>query len=203
MNGVETISTNKYSFFLHKEKLLRQRIYAFSIDLFAILSLNKVLTLTYMAYLEQFAWPMYRTLSDGEHLIQEAEILTLLILYSSYFLASLYLSQGKTLGKTLIGLRVVGDESLGQISIKQCFMRSLGYTLCYMGGLLLFALPFLNRKNKGVPDWLSHTHVISEKQWQQLILFHHHQQQSQQKKDRAKEINISGQSPEDDEQKMA
>lgn len=203
MKAVESISTNKYSFFLHKEKLLRQRIYAFSIDLFAILSLNKILTVTYMGYLREFAWPMYRTFSDGHHLVQEAEILTMLILYTNYFLVSLYLSQGKTLGKTLIGIRVVGEESMGQISLRQSFMRSLGYTLCYMGGLLLFALPFLNRKNKGVPDWLSHTHVISEKQWEQVVKFHHHQQQSQYKKDWAKEINISGQSPEDDQDKTA
>lgn len=203
MKAIESIRTSKYSFFLHKEKLLRLRIYAFSIDLFAILALNKVLTLIYMTYLKQFAWPMYRTLSDGQHLVQEAEVLTLLILYTSYFFASLYLSQGKTLGKTFTGLRVVGEESLGQIGLKQSFMRSLGYTLCYIGGLLLFALPFLNRKNKGVPDWLSHTHVISEKQWQQLMDFHHRQKQLQNKKDRVREVNISGQSPEDEDQQTA
>lgn len=203
MNAIESISTNHYSFFLHKEKLLRQRIYAFSIDLFAILSLNKILTVTYMGYLREFAWPMYRTFSDGHHLVQEAEILTMLILYTNYFLVSLYLSQGKTLGKTLIGIRVVGEESMGKITLRQSFMRSLGYTLCYMGGLLLFGLPFLNRKNKGVPDWLSHTHVISEKQWEQIVEFHHRQRQSQHKRNWVQEINISGQSPEDDHHKSA
>ena len=195
--------SQEFSFYLHKEKLLRQRIYAFSIDLFAILALNKIMTITYLAYLKQFAWPMYRTFSDGGNLIQEAEIVTLLILYTNYFLVSIFLSQGKTLGKTLISLRIVGEDNPGQISLKQSFMRSLGYTLCYIGGLILFVLPFINRKNKGIPDWISHTHVISEKQWQQIIDFHHYHQRTQQKKNWSEEINISGQSDEEANQEMA
>lgn len=195
MESAQPLNSPKYSFFLHKENLLRLRIYAFSIDLFAILALNKIMTITYMTYLRQFAWPMYRTFSNGEHLVQEAEIITLLILYTNYFLVSLFLSHGKTLGKTMIGLRVVSDENLGQMSLRQSFMRSLGYTLCYLGGLLLFTLPFINRKQKGVPDWLSHTHVISEKQWEQIVLFHKKQQRLLKTKDWAQEINISGQSP--------
>jgi uncharacterized RDD family membrane protein YckC len=146
---------------------------------------------------------MYRTFSDGGQLIQEAEIVTLLILYINYFLVSIFLSQGKTLGKTLIGLRIIGEDNLGQISVKQSFMRSLGYTLCYIGGLILFVLPFINRKNKGIPDWISHTHVISEKQWQQVIDFHHQQQRAQQKRSWSEEINISGQSDEETIQEMA
>lgn len=199
MEGATPLRSNQYSFFLHKENLLRQRIYAFSIDLFAILALNKVMTLIYMWYLKKFSWPLFRAFSDSPQLVQETEIITLFLLYINYFFVSLYLSQGKTLGKTLIGLKIVDKESPGKIGLTQSFLRSFGYTLCYLGGLVLFTLPFLNRKQKGVPDWLSHTQVISEKQWEQVQEFHSRQLKIQQEKSWGDEINISGHGPEQDE----
>lgn len=201
MSGMEEtqqqLQSNDYSFILHPEKLLKKRVMAFSIDLFAILLINKFMTLSFMFYIEKYSWPVYRMLKSSAHLINEAEVVTLLLIYCSYFFMSMFLSQGKTLGKTAVGLRVIDPQTLGQISYSQAMLRTMGYTLCYLGGLILFVLPFMNKKNKGVPDWLSSTQVISEEQWKALTIFHRQQQVQIIKKFKVLEINISGHEEDD------
>lgn len=201
MNEDQKLESHNYSFILRPEKLLKKRVLAFSVDLFAILLLNKFMTLSFMFYLERYAWPVYRVLKSSSVLVAEAEVISLLLIYCSYFFISLYLSQGKTLGKTAVGLRVIDPETLGEISYSQAMLRTMGYTLCYLGGLVLFCLPFLNRKNKGVPDWLSSTQVISEDQWKALCIFHRQQQIQIMKKFKVLEINISGHEQSDEDEK--
>jgi uncharacterized RDD family membrane protein YckC len=197
MEESKKLHSHDYSFILHPEKLLKKRVLAFSIDLFAILMINKFMTISFMFYLEKYSWPVYRMLKSSAHLINEAEVVTLLVIYFSYFFMSMFLSQGKTLGKTAVGLRVIDPQTLGQITYSQAMLRTMGYTLCYLGALILFALPFLNRKNKGVPDWLSSTQVISEDQWKALSIFHEQQQIQVIKKFKVLEMNISGNDEED------
>lgn len=197
MEDSQQLHSNDYSFILHREDLIKKRVLAFSIDLFAILLINKFMTLSFMFYVEKYAWPVYRVLKSSAQLINEAEVVTLILIYCSYFFMSLFLSQGKTLGKTAVGLRVIDPQTLGQISYSQALLRTLGYTICYLGGLVLFSIPFLNKKHKGVPDWLSSTLVISEGQWNALTSFHYQQQVRVVKKFKILEINISGHNEDD------
>ncbi|MCR9203816.1 MAG: RDD family protein, partial [Halobacteriovoraceae bacterium] len=84
---------------------------------------------------------------------------------------------GQTLGKTLFKLRVLSfeDES-GELSFMEAFMRTLGYTTCYVTAMvnpllpfLLFSIPVFKKNKSGIPDIFSQTEVVTEVEYQNLL----------------------------------
>jgi uncharacterized RDD family membrane protein YckC len=151
------------------ESLFHKRISAFTIDMIAIVISTKLLVLSYRWFLMKYAYPLVHSIRYEMPRVEVyLETLTLLSVYGCYFFFTLYLSQGKTLGKSLLGLRVVSKEQPGIIEWWQALSRTVGYYACYFSGLILFLLPLTNKSQAGLSDWISSTQVISDKQWEEV-----------------------------------
>ncbi len=66
---------------------------------------------------------------------------------------------GRTLGKALFRLKVVGAGG-ERPDMRQSFRRYLGYSLTYASGGLLFLLGYMNSESQTVHDRLSETDVV-------------------------------------------
>ncbi len=90
------------------------------------------------------------------------------ILYCSFFG-----SQGrKTLGKFLLGINAVDNKTGQALTLKQAFIRTLGYYLGFFTLFGGFALAFFNKKRRALEDILSGSRVIEtrEKSDQESII---------------------------------
>lgn len=68
-------------------------------------------------------------------------------------------------------LRVINQaDEIRPFGLKESFNRTLGYFICYITGSFLFIIPFLRQDNKGIPDWLGQTKVISEEEYENLLI---------------------------------
>jgi uncharacterized RDD family membrane protein YckC len=146
------------------KELLKKRSYAFTMDLFIITLINKGIIFTYVNFLETYLYqlPTSFQLSINQK-ISQLNNLSLLLVFWGYFLFSYYMGEGRTPGKLIFGIKVHsphrGDDHL---SFKEAFMRTGGYFIGCFTGMLLLALPFLRKDSKGIPDFLSHTHIVCE-----------------------------------------
>ncbi len=97
--------------------------------------------------------------------IRRFELPLLLGCYVGYFFCCYLLTEGHTLGKSIMNLRVHRPhEHHGALTPREAMMRTWGYLMCYMSAGLLFAIPVLSRSQKGLPDWLSGTIVSDEEE---------------------------------------
>lgn len=164
--------THLFTPLLKAENLLKKRVMAFTIDLFCIVFTAKILALSYSLFLRTFAYPLYNSIgSTLPHLSAALEAVGMLALYGAYFFLCLYLSQGKTLGKVVMGLRVVSRETPGEYTLWQAIGRTSGYYVGYFTGMVVFGLCLTNRRQAGLHDWLSDSQVISEDQWREILRF--------------------------------
>jgi uncharacterized RDD family membrane protein YckC len=79
-----------------------------------------------------------------------------------YFMNFVFLAgrTGQTLGKRIIGIRIVNEDGR-PFGIKQALYRNvLGYALSAIGFLLGFVWIVWDRKQQGWHDKLAHTHVV-------------------------------------------
>ena len=154
-----------------RKDFLKKRLYAFGIDLFAIAIMEKVLFFAFIDFANDymtFASPSFKSSLWSDY--YKVRFPLLFTTYFSYFFLSLYMSGGKTLGKTIMNLRVLSHEGdPDNLSLAESFMRSLGYFFCYVTGSFLFAIPFLRKDTRGLPDWFSQTEVLHEADYQQYL----------------------------------
>ena len=160
-------------------KMIRKRFYAFFVDLFIVGVTSKVLLLTYMLFIEsklRFIPLNYkRSLYENMKVVHFPLIMTLF--FGLYFL-SLYIGQGLSPGKAVMKVRVVSNKDpLHGLTIFEAFMRSIGGLACYMSICTLFVFSLFNKEGKGLPEWISGTHVISEEKYQEM----HNQKEKPQK----------------------
>ncbi len=153
-----------------KKGKLKKRFYAFFTDLFFIGIIQKALVFTYVAFINN---SFYRSSIDIKSLLVnnlwQMRLSTLVFTFFSYFLVSLYMGHGKTLGKTFFNLRVVSHEGEPQdLSFMEAFMRTMGYTTCYVAYSVLFCLPLFRKDQKGLPDLFSQTEVLTEEEFNLL-----------------------------------
>ncbi|MCK5882289.1 MAG: RDD family protein [Bacteriovoracaceae bacterium] len=144
----------------HKSYLLKYRTYAFTLDLFIITLLNKVIIQSYGLYLKTvfFHYPQAKQLEILAG-IDKVFLGILSLLFVSYFTFSYYLGQGQTPGKIIFGIKIV-DKNYNSPGIVASFLRTIGYIFCYITGLLLFALPYFTKKGSGFQDWFSRSSVV-------------------------------------------
>lgn len=157
---------------------IKLRLYSFFVDLFFIGLLQKVLVFSYVHFInENFHQVPPQIKTRLLTSLSELRIPTLILTFFSYFLVSLYLGHGKTLGKTIFKLRVVSHEDdPGDLSFMEAFMRTLGYTTCYVTGalnpilpLLLFSMPVWRKTSRGLPDLFSQTEVATEEEFEEYV----------------------------------
>ncbi len=152
-------------FAFHKNSpppLLKYRVYAFLFDLTVIFALSKVVMFTFLQFLNDlpiefstkqqlllfYNFPLY------EHSLQMSLIF-------SYFLLSYFLAKGQSWGKMLFKLKVYSKTN-NELTFSECSLRALGYTVAITIMPPLFIIPFLHKKEEGLPEWLSNTCVKRE-----------------------------------------
>jgi len=152
-----------------KKAFLSKRAYAFSIDFFLIALINKAILFTYLSFMKSnfFYLPADKKISLLGN-IDQLHFPILFFVFWGYYLTSLYLGNGQTPGKIALHLRVVDEAGGPHLSIKECFMRTLGYFICTMSGFILLGIPYLTKDARGIPDWLSNTRAQTKEELQSL-----------------------------------
>jgi|GEM_PF-3572688 len=155
----------------NRKKKLKKRIYAFGTDLFFIGVIQKVIVLSYVSFInENFNQAPMRVKSSLLGNLGELRLSTLVFTFFSYFLLSYFLGHGKTPGKTLFNLRVFSHEGdPKELSFMEAFMRTVGYTTCYVTGSFLFFIAIFRKDARGIPDFFSQTEVYTDEEFDVLI----------------------------------
>ena len=136
-----------------------RRCFAFSVDLVVLFLLSLLLSyFSYVGYRVGLS-AHARTVADDP-----VPFLGFLFLGSLFFAASYFVlfhgMDGRTIGKWLLGLRVVGRDR-GPITYTQALIRCLGYLFSAFFGLG-FIWILLNRQKRSWHDLLARTWVIRE-----------------------------------------
>ena len=150
----------------YKKSKLAKRCYAFYCDLILIGITQKLLVYTYIKAVEELLTTIpinikYALVGNTFKLT----LSTLTFTFFSYFMISLYINHGRTFGKAIFGLQVYSNEHEStSLTFMEVFLRTLSYTICYITGSFLFALAFITKNNRGIPDFLSSTEVITDEE---------------------------------------
>lgn len=157
---------------VNKQQLFRHRVYAFTFDMFMVGLTSKLVMFTYTSFLRTFfhqlRFQVQDTLAKGVPLIH---LSVLMAVFFSYFFISYYTSEGKTLGKMMFGLRVYSPtHPRTALTLSESFKRTMGYLVCYVTGLFLFALPLVRSDRRGLPDFFSNTEVTFEDHFNSELL---------------------------------
>lgn len=127
-----------------------QRAIGFSIDLAIILLLRKPI---------EFCWEHYVNHGWESHTLIDFHHLRSLIVLVLYFALVLYLGKGQTLGKRIVGARVLSLVH-EQLTLWQAVERSLGYGASMLEGGFGFVQFFINRNRQCVHDRIAETIVV-------------------------------------------
>ncbi len=139
--------------------VLKKRVYAFTADLSIIVVSNYFLMAAFTNFVQTvfFHFPMKMQM----FLIHKMGVMSSISLMSltfAYFSLFYYVTNGRTMGKTLMGLKVQtanGEE----LSLWQSMTRALAYFTCAMFGSFLFALSYIRKDQKSLADVFSGTTV--------------------------------------------
>lgn len=142
--------------------LLKKRVYALTTDFFIVVVTNYFFMASFTNFLSTvfFHFPLRAQI----FLIQKLAVMssvTLLALTFAYFSVFYFVTNGRTMGKTLFGLKVVSID--GEMTIKQAMLRSIAYLTCAMFGSFLFAVSFIRKDNLSLADMFSKTTVTFDK----------------------------------------
>jgi uncharacterized RDD family membrane protein YckC len=139
-----------------------RRCWAFLIDLLVLSALSILLLyLTYVGISVGLAAHNQSLFRDNSSLFLGAFLSAWPFLVAGYFVL-LHGMDGRTIGKWLLGLRVVGPDR-GPVTYGQAFLRWVGYAVSsFLGGGFLWIL--WSREKRGWHDLLANTWVIHEKE---------------------------------------
>jgi uncharacterized RDD family membrane protein YckC len=138
--------------------ILKKRVYALTLDFFLIVITNYFLIASFTNFLKTvfFHFPIRIQLSLVKNLGMMTSV-SLMSLTFAYFTIFYFVTNGKTMGKTLFGLKVMSED--GEITLKQSMQRAAAYFACAMFGSFLFALSFIRKDKKSLADVFSGTTV--------------------------------------------
>ncbi|MDO9181733.1 MAG: RDD family protein [Bacteriovorax sp.] len=139
--------------------ILKKRVYALTTDFFIVVITNYFLMASFTNFLKTvfFHFPLHAQL----FLIHKLAMMTsvsLLSLSFAYFSIFYFVTNGRTMGKTLFGLKVISPS--GEMTLKESMQRSFAYFSCAMFGSFLFALSFIRKDDKSLADVFSGTNVV-------------------------------------------
>jgi uncharacterized RDD family membrane protein YckC len=142
--------------------ILKKRVYALTTDFFIVVVTNYFLMASFTNFLKVvfFHFPLRAQL----FLIHKLAMMTSVSLMSltfAYFSIFYFVTNGRTMGKTLFGLKV--STPSGEMTLKQAMQRSFAYFTCAIFGSFLFALSFIRKDAKSLADMFSNTSVVYEK----------------------------------------
>jgi uncharacterized RDD family membrane protein YckC len=138
--------------------ILKKRVYALTTDFFIVVMTNYFLMASFTNFLKTvfFHFPLRAQLFLVHKLAMMTSV-SLLSLSFAYFSIFAFVTNGRTMGKTIFGLKIISAE--GELTLKQSMQRSFSYILCAMFGSFLFALSFIRKDDKSLADLLSNTSV--------------------------------------------
>lgn len=137
---------------------LEQRIFAFAIDTFLFSALNIFVIVAFASFGDHLF--SYFGVSKAPQLfkanLQAFYLFSTPMVFLSYFTFSLYMMNGKTLGKMVNKTQVVSDKE--HLDFKTCLLRSCGYLFCFLSFGLFFVPNFFRQDQLGLPDMLSNSY---------------------------------------------
>ncbi len=142
--------------------ILKRRVYAFTIDLGIITVTNYFLMAAFTQFIQTvfFHLPMKAQL----FLVNKMGAMTSVSLMSltfAYFSLFYFVTNGRTMGKTLFALKAQNADKT-ELTLYQSMLRALAYFTCAMTGSFLFALSFIRKDEKSLADVFSGTHVVTD-----------------------------------------
>jgi len=161
---------------LSKESITQKRIYSFMVDFAFIMVMNTAVHTSYSIFVNEFYAPISSTLKT--QLMQTnsgLQVGVFMLLYMSYFFYSMYVLNGKTLGKMVFKLKTVSndyiyeeDELESNLEIRQSFRRSFGYLTYFLSFGTFFIFSLLSEDKRGIPDYFSGTRTVSN-EWYEAM----------------------------------
>lgn len=140
---------------------LSRRTNAFLIDLLVLSLFFSLLSyMSYVGYRVGLSAHDQSLTGDNLKFFIKLVLFACIGLSAGYFVL-LHAMEGQTVGKWLLGLRVVGVNQ-GSISYSQSFIRCIGYVLSTLSGIG-FLWILLSREKRGWHDLLARTWVIRER----------------------------------------
>jgi uncharacterized RDD family membrane protein YckC len=142
--------------------ILKKRVYALTTDFFIVVVTNYFLMASFTNFLKVvfFHFPLRAQLFLVHKLAMMTSV-SLMSLTFAYFSIFYFVTNGRTMGKTLFGLKVTAPS--GEMTLKQAMQRSFAYFTCAIFGSFLFALSFIRKDAKSLADMFSGTSVVYDK----------------------------------------
>lgn len=143
-------------------ELLKKRTWAMTTDLFIVMTTNYFLMAAFTNFIRTvfFHFPLKAQLFLV-HKFSMMTSVTMVSLMFTYFSLFYYVTNGRTMGKTIFGLKVVNADQ-SEITLFQAMKRSFAYFTCAMLGSFLFGLSFLRKDQKSLADLFSSSSVALE-----------------------------------------
>lgn len=143
------------------DTVLRKRTFAFTIDLGIIITTNYFLMAAFTDFLKIvfFHFPI-KTQLLLIHKFKLFNSVSVLSLMFAYFTVFYFVTNGKTMGKMLMGLTVKSENK--EMSLKECMLRSITYIFCAWFASIPFIISFIRKDQKSLADLFSGTNVFME-----------------------------------------
>jgi uncharacterized RDD family membrane protein YckC len=162
---------------LEPRKIFFKRMGAFFIDLITISFLHSTLFAAYRVFVDSHLY--FLTSSSKDNLVESVqmiEIPILFLVFLTYFTLTLYIYQGKTLGKMIMKISTIHQDFLQEygelnymLSFQQCYRRALAYAFCYLSVGTLFAVSYFTKGQRGLPDFMAQSQTILDKDLENFI----------------------------------
>ena len=139
--------------------MLLRRFYAYFIDLFLISLGTKLLLITYLDFMTHHFPFLAPSLARN---LPQIGFFCQYLTFTTYFFLSLYLSEGKTIGKLCTGLKVVSNNGESSLGLFRCFLRAGGAFFSTTFMMLPYLLAFIRKDGRGFHDFLGNSQTISD-----------------------------------------
>jgi uncharacterized RDD family membrane protein YckC len=142
--------------------ILKKRVYAFTTDLSIVVVANYFMMAAFTQFVQTvfFHFPI-KTQLFLIHKMGTLSSISLMCFTFTYFSLFYFITNGKTMGKSLFGLQVKNVDG-SEISLQQSLTRAIAYFICAIFGSFLFALSFIRKDQKSLADVLSRSVVETE-----------------------------------------
>lgn len=139
--------------------ILKKRVYAFTTDLGIVITVNYFMMAAFNQFIQTvfFHFPFKAQM----FLINKLAMMTSISLMSltfAYFSLFYFMTNGRTMGKSLFGLQVKNADG-EELTLNQSMLRAIAYFTCAITGSFLFALSYIRKDQKSLADVFSGTMV--------------------------------------------
>lgn len=139
--------------------ILKRRVYAFTSDLGIIITVNYFMMAAFNQFVQtvffHFPFKVQMVLINKMATMTSISLMSLTFAYFSLFY---FMTNGRTMGKSLFGLQAKNADG-SELTLNQSMLRALAYFTCAMMGSFLFALSYIRKDEKSLADVFSGTMV--------------------------------------------